>query len=198
MIFDDQHPSAALEDDARTFSVLQEIANEIDPDIQMTVDVPSMHENSRLPVLDLGLQVVTNKVQFFFYRKEMTSPYTIMYKSAISANTKRDTLLQEGLRRLRNTCPEAPEGEIIQTMSEYINVLRISGYDERYRYTLLKGILERRRQMNEKIEAGTWTRYRSRQQIILQKAKSLGKYANTWFLRGDTMNTLMIQLTPNS
>ena len=91
MVFDINHPTASLEDDARTFLILKDIANIQDPDIQMEVDYPSVHENKRLPVLDLGVFVVNNKIQFGFYSKKMTSPYVNMYRSAISAKTKRDS-----------------------------------------------------------------------------------------------------------
>ena len=39
--------------DQRTFEVLKDIANEIDPSIQMEYDIPSLHHNGKLPVLDL-------------------------------------------------------------------------------------------------------------------------------------------------
>ena len=48
------------------------------------------------------------------------------------------------------------------------------------------------------VQDNQWIRYRSRKQITDQKKLRLGKYANTWFLRGDTVNTLKIQPTPNS
>ena len=43
------------EEDQRTFDLLRDIANTLDPDIQMEVDVPSRNQSGRLPVLDLGL-----------------------------------------------------------------------------------------------------------------------------------------------
>ena len=47
----------------------------------MEVDVPSMHENGCLPVLDLGLSVNNNKIKTSFYSKPMSSPYQIHYIS---------------------------------------------------------------------------------------------------------------------
>ena len=129
MVFDPDEDDE-MEDDARTFSVLRDIANEVDKDIQMTSEYPSGHENGRLPVLDLCLEVVNNKIHFYFFSKPMINPYTIMYRSAIPAKVKKDTLFQEGLRRLRNTCPEAPDQEIKDVLRTYMNTLRISGYDQ--------------------------------------------------------------------
>ena len=173
MVFDINHPTASLEDDARTFLILKDIANIQDPDIQMEVDYPSVHENKRLPVLDLGVFVVNNKIQFGFYSKKMTSPYVNMYISAISAKTKGDSLLQEGLRRSRNMSDGIGEYEKKDTLSRFMNTLRISGYDNKYRFQLLKGILDRKKQIDTEIQAGTRVRYRSRIQIQSNQIKSL-------------------------
>ena len=41
LIFDPEHPSKELQEDKRTFLILQEIANQMDPNIQITCDSPS-------------------------------------------------------------------------------------------------------------------------------------------------------------
>jgi len=199
MVYDEERAESDTDpDDLRTLKVITEIANSLDDDIQLTFEVPSQQEDERLPVLDLGLKVVNNKVQHYFYKKPMSSPFAILYESAISAQTKRNSLLQEGLRRIRNTCQEAPVEEFRLVMSKYMNMLRISGYDEKYRVNLLKGILKRKDDIEIMIGNGTRVRYRSREQIVEQKQQKLGKFANTWFLRNNIINTLKITATPQS
>ena len=44
-----------MEDDARTFSVLRQIADSIDRDIQWEEDIPSGHPTGKLPCLDLEI-----------------------------------------------------------------------------------------------------------------------------------------------
>ena len=96
----------------------------------MVFDVPSMHENGRLPVLDLEMFVTgDNKVSFGFYSKQMTSPFCNMYRSAIPSKVKKDSLLQEGLRRLRNMGQGIGEIERNLVLSRFMNTLRISGYN---------------------------------------------------------------------
>ena len=94
MCHDMNHRNVGQEEDARTFGVLREIANSLDTDIQMTVEVPSDFADRRLPVLDLALWVNDNQVQFSFFKKPMSSPYVNIWRSAISKKTKRDSLLQ--------------------------------------------------------------------------------------------------------
>ena len=128
----------------------------------------SKHESGRLPVLDLEMFFSDGNVEFSFYRKKMISPFCNMYRSAISAKTKRDSLFQEGLRRIRNMSPGITLQERISVLSQFMNCLKISWYNHEYRFTLLKGILTRRDQLEEKFIAGTKSRYRSCQEICLK------------------------------
>ena len=84
LVFNPEHEYAALEPDHRTMSVLRDIANGLDSDIQLTIDVPSLNVSGRLPVLDLELCVINDKVQFTFYKKPISNPRVISYSSAIS------------------------------------------------------------------------------------------------------------------
>ena len=71
MKYDWNHPTASMAADSRTFNVLCAIANTLDEEIQMVNDVASDHENGRLPVLDLELFVINNRVEFSFFKKKM-------------------------------------------------------------------------------------------------------------------------------
>ena len=196
MTFDPEHPTAKMEPDARTFSVLEAIANTLNGDIQMESDVSSNHASGRLPVLDLDMFMTGEGVEFSFYQKPMNSPFCNMYRSALAAKTKRDSLFQEGLRRLRNMSQGISHLERCSIMDRFMNTVRVSGYDARYRVTLLKGILDRQKQLETEFESGEKQRYRSRQQIKDQKSAKLGKYPDTWFIKGDVGNTLKVPFTP--
>ena len=121
-----------------------------------------------------------------------------MYQSALPAKQKRETILQEGLRRLRNCSPDLEENEVIEIMSTFMNMLRISGYNQAYRYQMLKGIMERRRQINAEVLDGPWKGYRSKVEILEAKKSKLQKFPNTWFMASGAINTLKVVHTPNS
>ena len=184
-------------DDARTMDILKNIANSIDPEIQMEVDYPSNHINGKMPILDMEIWVEDGIVRHSFYRKPCSSPYTIMYKSAMAKGVKRNTLFQEGIRRLLRTSKEAGEDEIQNTLGCYANMLRISGYDQKYRVELFRGILKRWKEMLVEEEQGKRSRYRNYETIKMSKKNSLGGYNNTWFLRGDQTSMIRVQCTPN-
>ena len=116
----------------------------------MTIDVPSQYPNRRLPVLDLEVFLVQDQIEFSFYRKPMANPRVNLYRTAISNRVKRDSLMQEGFRCINNCSSGISESEKCRILSDYMNSLRISGYFEPYRYDILKGILRRVEQVEDK------------------------------------------------
>ena len=123
--------------------------------------------------------------------------YTVnMYRSAVPSKTKRDSLFQEGLRRLRNMSDDITQGEKCDALSQFMNTFRISGYDHYFRYQLLEGILKRQREIESDVREGKRVKFRSRAQIQNHKTNRLGKHPNTWFLRRDRTGTLKVQSTP--
>ena len=60
-----------LADDERTFRLLRDIGNSIFDCIQFTIDVPSLNENGKLPVLDVNLEVVDGKIEHEFFEKTL-------------------------------------------------------------------------------------------------------------------------------
>ena len=151
-----------------------------------------MNEGGKLPVLDLKVWIKDNIVCHSFYSKPMASPFAIMYKSALPAKQKRESLLQEGLRRLRNLDPQTPAIERETILSQFMAKLLWSGYDQKFRHQLLEGILKRSEEIEKEISTGDRIRYRSRTQILSQNKQSAGKLPNTWFLRGNIQNILKV------
>ena len=100
-----------------------------------------------------------------FYQKSMYSPVVNMYRSDVSAKTKRDSLLMEGIRRLRNISTGVSETERRNILGRFMNTLRLSVYNSKYRSELLRGILKRDREIQTEIDSGKRVRHRSRQQM---------------------------------
>ena len=69
-------------DEIVTMEVVNEIANTIDPMIQLTIDVPSTHPNNKLPILDLRVNVNKerkNRIDFEFYEKPTRNKKVILF-----------------------------------------------------------------------------------------------------------------------
>ena len=126
----------------------------------------------------------------------MSNPRVNLFRSAISNKTKRDSLIQEGYRRLNNCSSGISDNEKTAILSKFMNSLRISGYYAPYRFQILKGLLNRVKQIEDEVKSGSRDRYRSREAILLQKKQSVGNFTNTWFLKGDITNVLKVPCTP--
>jgi hypothetical protein len=205
MIYEEPTAVSAESGEQRTFRILQEIANSICPQIQMTVDVPGTHRNMKLPVLDLnfwmktgddGLQTVCHT----FYKKAVSSQYTILKRSAMSMSVKRTTHFQEAMRRLKNCDKNQTWLERATHLTEWCNMLRISGYNEQYRFNILTGAIDRYTEIcNMESEGRIDNLYRNRIQVVRDCAARGGKSAaSTWFMRGNVSCTLTTASTPDS
>ena len=83
--------------DVRTTRILNQIANTLENDIQLTFDAPSLHPDGKMPVLDMKIWVEENRIKYTFYNKEVASKFTIMKRSAIPDSTKKHTCFMEAL-----------------------------------------------------------------------------------------------------
>ena len=92
------------DDEIRTANIIALIANQIEPGLSVTIDCPSLNEDRRMLVLDLKIWVDNEgevpRITYSFYKKKVSSKYTMLKRSAVSEGTKKATIFQEGLRRL--------------------------------------------------------------------------------------------------
>ena len=108
------------------------------------------------------MEIRNNQISHRFYHKPMASPYVIMERSAMSGKTKRSALFQEGLRRLNNCSLDLEWEEKAVFLTELSWKMMISGYSGTSRYQLIKGVVERYRDMVGKYRAGTFSIYKTR------------------------------------
>ena len=193
----DECEESESEAEKRTFDILQQIADDLDKDIQFEADVGVNHESGKIPCLDLKVWVEGGrKVLFEFYKKEIASKFTVLQRSALGGSTKRNTLFQEALRRLRNCHPDLGWHCKAKHLSEFSNTMRISGYSENYRFDILKGAVKRHREMLDLAQKGEITLYRNREEIMVTKKEKGGSSPNTWYLKGNKTTTLTVAATP--
>ena len=188
-----------LTDEVRTMTIIQQIANSIDDSIKLTYDTPGKNASGKMPVLDIQVWLSpSNKVVFEFYRKPMANPYVILNRSAVSAGTKRSTLFQEAMRRLRNTHPDLEWEQKAHHLTFFDNQLRISGYSQAYRTQIIQGAISRYSTMLDQHNSGQKPLYRTRQAIVNQKASKAGKTAASWFVKDKVRQVINVPATPGS
>jgi hypothetical protein len=186
------------EKDLRTFKVIQDIANDIWPEIQWTMDVPSNYPGGRMPMLDTQVGVSNNMVFFEYYEKPMNTPYCIPARSAHSWTTKRSSLVQEGVRRLLNTSRNSPTTVRRDVMERWDLKLRYSGYKYRFRELVITTALNiYKDKLLEDAKEGGKPLYRKREWRREERAREKETKARAWYKgQGEVANLAPLILDP--
>ena len=131
-----------------TLENIMTIANEIHPSIRVTGDIPSNYPDDRLPILDLKVWIGevgndTYKVVTSHYMKDVSTRAVINERSSHPENMKRNVLTNEVLRILRNCNEYHPWNETADHISYFMKRLQFSGYNQEFRYSVLKKAIKR-------------------------------------------------------
>ena len=144
--------------------------------------------------MDLEVWVSGNRVRTSFYRKPCAPNRVIQSRSALSMRTKRDTLFNEGIRRLSAMDGETLAQEMVPVMAEFNWAMIRAGYGPLLRQDTLAGAVKRDKELRESPEG----RYRDRAAILKAKEENNLKFPNTWFLRGGNTAVVKVQPTPGA
>ena len=170
--------------DGFTMEIIQQVANELDPMIRVTIDVPSNHKDNKLAVLDLTTNLNKkggNRIDYEFFEKPTKNPKLILANSALNASTKRTVLTQECLRRLRNTKLELGEEVKNSHLNNFMLKMKNSGYNRNWRVQILDSALKAFDKMVEQDQKGIKPLYRNRSWNL--ESRKLEKYdkVNNWY-----------------
>ena len=94
---------------------------------------------------------------------------------------KRTVLTREGIRRLVNCSPDLPEARRNEIMSNYMQKLYNSGYDEKYRLQILKSSINAYKVMVEKDKTGERFLHRSREYKRDERDRDKARKEKDWF-----------------
>ena len=167
-----------------TMEVVQKLANQINPMIQLTLETPCNFTNGKMPVLDVTVNVnpaENNRIDFEFFEKPTKNPRVILASSALSWSQKRTILTQECLRRLRNTKLEL--GPEVQKMhlDKYMLKLKNSGYNNKFRQEILDSGLKAYQKMLDDDKNGVKPLYRNRNWNSEERKNMKSKKKVNWW-----------------
>ena len=169
-----------VKDDVRTMNLLKTISNSITDCVQYTVDCPSLNTDEKVPVLDLKVSVKDGKIVHDHFEKECASKLVIPYSSAHSRKMKMSVLVEEGLRRLRNTSRGLEWERSRIAMEKWSRKLRRNGYPETVRHEVIKTALDRWDRMCEEEEEGIRPVHRPREWKEKERRKEQEKKSQNW------------------
>ena len=91
-----------------------------------------------LPILDIQVRVNNNKAEYIFFKKEMSNHMVMMARSAMPNKIKLNSLVQEVIRRLRNTSRELPWSVKANILFQFSHSLMCSEYSEDFRLKVIQ------------------------------------------------------------
>ena len=140
--------------DQRTMREVVKMANSITNIVQFTGDCPSLKLSGKMPLLDLQVWVDNNKLWYEHFRKPMANPLLMMSISAMPDIIKRTALTQEVVRTRRNTHPDLPWSTTVRHLDIFSRRMQLSGYNQDFRYQVIKSGIEGYDKMREVELAG--------------------------------------------
>ena len=184
--------------DVRTMNIIQKVANSIDKDIKITYDVPSLHEDEYVPILDVKVKTIDNgKVEYIFYKKPTANRLSTLKSSAFSTKNKMTILTQECFRRLHNTSELVDDGVKAAILNEFMTDLKLSGYNEKEREDILIGGMNTYSNLKDKEKAGIRPFYRPYNE---QNSNSKNSKVKNWFRKGQNSeqfkSVMFVDATP--
>ena len=149
-----------------------------------------------MTILDLKVRVRNNMIDFQHYRKPMANPLVILRSSAHPAKVKRITLVQEGIRILRNTRRTLGWELMMEEMTDLAARLRDSGYDEVYRGEIIRDAVVGYERQVEASDKGEKPLYRPREWKIVERQREKQIKKSAWFRTSDSV--AFLPATPGS
>ena len=172
------------EDDVITMEIVRQIADKVNPMLKFTLDVPSQHEDGKIAVLDLKVNInesMNNRIDYEFYEKPTKNPKILQADSAINAASKRTILTQECLRRIRNTKVELGNDIRNKHLNEFMVKMKNSGQKKLYRRQILQSSLHAFEKMLEEDKNGTKPLFRDGKWNKENRMKSKENKKNNWY-----------------
>ena len=136
------------EKENNTLKECMKIADSIHKSIKVTGDIPTRYDDCKLPILDLKVwidevepgvyKVITNH-----YMKDVSTRAVIDNRSSHPIQMKRNVMINEILRILRNCNEYCPWEEVAKHISYFMKRLQFSGYDQSFRYEVSRIALKR-------------------------------------------------------
>ena len=139
------------------------------------------------------------KILYKFYEKPVARKSVVRAESAITERTKRAILTQEGIRRLLNTSEEYPKEVTDEILSEYMQKLFNSGYDQKFRTEILASVRNGYQKIQDLVKSGVRPRHRDRDFEKEERIKKKERNKYNWFKAKEKFSSVMfIPITPGS
>ena len=182
---------------------VQPVGDDIHPSIQLEYECPSMHEDKKLPVLDLKMWILTldgDKVRLLheFYQKAVASRMVVHSRSSLPWSTKRTVLTQEVLRVLLRCSPELPRTTVKEHVETYMMRMQFAGYTPEFKGEVVQSAFNAHRKLCDMDRQVTQPLYRPKTWERVERQEERRRKKTNWFKRGGNLSVLFIPASPGS
>ena len=192
------------DDDKRTFDIIKQIGNSIHRSIQLEVDVPSSHDDKKIPILDLKVWVertVENgcskrRIMHEFYMKEVSSKFLIDANSSLTWSSKITIVTQQCLRVMLNCSPDITKEVRIGHLDAFMKRMQASGYIMKHIYNVIKSAFNAYDKIKQDEIDGIRPMYRRTTWEQEERRSERNKKRNKWY--GDYESVIFVPATPKS
>ena len=214
------HNSQKEEEDALYMGIIQEVGNTIHPSIQLERDCPSLHEDKKLPILDIKVWVEKQtgrenvkddennrengkcqhqmKIMHEYYYKEVATKAVVDARSAMPWKIKRTIITQEILRILLRCSPDLPWDTTTEHVNEYMKRLQFSHYSKKFREEVWRSAMKAYESIIEKDRNGEQPLYRPRHWKRTERRKRKRAQKENWYRKGGNKTVIFVPSTPHS
>ena len=148
--------------------------------IKMTIDYPSLHDDNKLPVLDLKVWVGDNNQMFHeFYMKPMAYQGLIRHDSGLPSRMIKNVIFNEGMRRVSNCSPGLSWDNKVIHLNQFNLFLKRGGHKVGFRKMMTENIVRNYSKILLTHQSGLKPMYRDRQTMKEQKSLKTDKVS--WF-----------------
>ena len=177
-----------MSDETRTMNLIREAADSIIPWLHFTLDLPELHHNLKVPMLDMEVWVDRKEgredvLMWDFFEKSSSSSRVLQATSAYTWRAKLVCMNMELFRRHRNTSRQVTLERRIEIVNVFVDKLRGSGYG----MSTVSKIVEEGskyyyRKVRIEMEGGPMLNQRLESDLVMSRRRKMGA-AETWFVR---------------
>ena len=136
----------------------------IHPSIQLEKECPSMHGDSKLPLLDVKMWVTTLE-----RKRNPAQP--------------RELLTHEVLRILLRCSPDLPWADVKSHVATFMQMMQFSGYEAKFKGVIVKSAFKAYREVKEKDGRGEQPLYRPKMWNRVDRQNERRMKKTNWFKR---------------
>ena len=213
------HNPQETEDDELYIGIVRDVGNGIHPSIQLEMDCPSLHDDQKLPLLDIKVWIEKeqpgreneescnggeggkrgqSRIMHEYYYKEVATRAVVDARSAMPWKDKRTVITQEILRILLRCSPDLPWSTTTLHVNEYMKRLQFSHYDERFREEVWRSALNAYNSIKEKDRSGEQPLYRPKHWQRTDRKKKKRAKKEDWYKKGGNKTVIFVPPTPHS